>query len=48
MCTNHRHILTESKFALLSARQASKLGDEVVQQGIMILLGEPADREMAD
>ena len=37
--------VTRSKLALLAARQASKLGDEVFRQGITTLFRKPADRE---
>ena len=36
---------TESKLILLTKRQVSKLGEELLGQGITTLLGKPADQE---
>ena len=35
--------VTESKLALLATRQANKLGDKVLRQGITTLFGKPSD-----
>ena len=37
--------LTEPIFVLNAARQASKLGDKLLEQGITILIGKLADPE---
>ena len=39
------HDVLESKFVLLAAQQANKLGDELLVQGIATLFGKPADWE---
>ena len=38
-------VVTESKLTLLAIRQANKLGDKVLRQGITTLLRKPADQE---
>lgn len=42
---NPNPIVTESELALLAARQANNLRDQVLGQGIGTLLGKPAERE---
>lgn len=39
------HIVTKPKLLLLIAQQANKSGEELLQQGITILMGKLADRE---
>ena len=39
------HIVTKPKLLLLIARQANKSGEELLEQGITILMGKLADRE---
>ena len=40
-----RPTVTESRLALLTARQANIWRDKVLRQGIATLFGKPADRE---
>lgn len=37
------HLVTEPKMVLLTSQQANKLGDEFLEQGIMILIRKLAD-----
>ena len=37
--------VTESKFILLTAQQANKSRDELVEQGLVTLFGKPADKD---
>ena len=38
-------VVTESKLTLLATRQANKLGDKLLRQGVTTLFRKPADQE---